>query len=103
MRTRKWSEIRRQLPPEARARIDARVSRTLANMALPEVRRAIGMTQAELAAGLDTGQGTVSKVERSTDMYLSTLRKYIEALGGELHLLATFPEGRIFEIERIGD
>jgi len=103
MKNRKWSEIRRQLPPDARARIDARVARTLAGMALPEVRKAIGMTQAELAAGLDTGQGTVSKVERSTDMYLSTLRKYIEALGGELHLLATFPEGRTFEIERIGD
>ena len=102
MKTRKWSELVRNMPPEARARVDGRVARTLATMPLPEVRRAIGMTQAELAANLETGQGTVSKLERAADMYLSTLRKYVEALGGELHLVASFPEGRRIKIERIG-
>jgi transcriptional regulator with XRE-family HTH domain len=92
----------KNMPPEARARVDARVARTLATMPLPEVRKAIGMTQAELAANLETGQGTVSKLERAADMYLSTLRKYVEALGGELHLVASFPEGRRIEIERLG-
>lgn len=102
MKTRKWSELVRNMSPEARARIDARVTRTLATMPLPEVRKAIGMTQAELADTLETGQGTVSKLERAADMYLSTLRKYVEALGGELHLVASFPEGRRIEIERLG-
>jgi hypothetical protein len=41
-------------------------------------------------------------VERSADMYLSTLRKYVEAMGGELHLIASFPEGRRFEIVDLG-
>ena len=102
MKTRKWSELMKNMPPVARARVDARVARTLATMPLPEVRKAIGMTQAELAANLETGQGTVSKLERAADMYLSTLRKYVEALGGELHLVASFPEGRRIEIERLG-
>jgi len=102
VKTRKWSELMKNMPPEARARVDARVARTLATMPLPEVRKAIGMTQAELAANLETGQGTVSKLERAADMYLSTLRKYVEALGGELHLVASFPEGRRIEIERLG-
>jgi DNA-binding transcriptional regulator YiaG len=102
MSAKKWNDLLKQLPPDARARVDARVARTLASMPLPEVRRAIGMTQAELAVTLETGQGSVSKVERSADMYLSTLRKYVEAMGGELHLIASFPEGRRFEIVDLG-
>jgi transcriptional regulator with XRE-family HTH domain len=101
MKTRKWSELKRKMPAEARARVDARVAATLAAMPLTEMRKAIGMTQAELAGNLETGQGTVSKLEHATDMYLSTLRKYVEALGGELHLIASFPQERRFEIERI--
>ena len=101
MKTRKWSELKRKMPAEARARVDARVAATLAAMPLTEVRKAMGMTQAELAGNLETGQGTVSKLERATDMYLSTLRKYVEALGGELHLIASFPHGRRIEIERL--
>ena len=102
MSAKKWNDLLKQLPPDARARVDARVARTLASMPLPEVRRAIGMTQAELAVTLETGQGSVSKVERSADMYLSTLRKYVEAMGGELNLIASFPEGRRFEIVDLG-
>ena len=101
MKNRNWHELKARMTPEARARVDARVARTLASLPLPEMRKAIGLTQAELAANLETGQGTVSKLERAADMYLSTLRKYVEALGGELHLVAWFPEGRRIEIERL--
>lgn len=101
MKTRNWQELKGRMTPEARARVDARLARTLASMPLPEMRKAIGLTQAELAANLETGQGTVSKLERAADMYLSTLRKYVEALGGELHLVASFPEGRRIEIEHL--
>ncbi len=55
----------------------------------------------KLAASLDMGQGSVSKIENEADMYLSTLRKYIHALGGELHLTAEFPDGRRMEIDRL--
>ncbi len=91
------------MSPAARARVDARVKETLASMPLAEIRKAIGMTQADLAARLEVGQGSVSKVESAADMYLTTLRKYVEALGGELRLTAVFPGGRQIEIENVAD
>jgi len=100
-RTAKWSTLKAAMSPDARARVDARVRATLAAMPLAEIRKAIGMTQVELAASLDMVQGSVSKIENEADMYLSTLRKYIHALGGELHLTAEFPDGRRMEIERL--
>jgi len=99
----KWSELKNRLSPAARVRIDERVSRTLATMPLAEIRKAIGMTQMELADRLEQGQGSVSKLERAADMYLTTLRKYLEALGGELHLTARFPDGRSFEIDHVAE
>lgn len=73
----------------------------MASMPLAEIRRAVGLTQLELAGSLDIAQGSVSKIENQADMYLSTLRKYVHALGGELHLTAKFPDGRRIEIDRI--
>ena len=61
--------------------------------ALREIRRARKVRQADLAAGMEIGQGAVSKIENATDMHLSTLRRYVHALGGELELTATFPDG----------
>ena len=88
MKAKKWTKLKQRMSPEARARVDARVAKTLAALPLPEMRKAIGLTQQDLAARLVTGQGSVSKLEHAADMYLSTLRKYVEALGGELHLLS---------------
>lgn len=98
MKAKKWTKLKQRMSPDARARVDARVAKTIAALPLPEMRKAIGLTQQDLAARLVTGQGSVSKLEHAADMYLSTLRKYVEALGGELHLVASFPEGRKFEI-----
>jgi transcriptional regulator with XRE-family HTH domain len=72
-------------------------------MPLAEIRKAIGMTQAELAGKLDVAQGSVSKFENAADMYLTTLRKYVEALGGELHLTAKFKDGRELEIQHLAE
>ena len=99
----KWNNLKRKLSPQAQARVDARVKATLQAMPLTEIRKAIGMTQADLASRLDVSQGSVSKIENAADMYLTTLRKYVEALGGELHLTATFADGRVWEIDRLGD
>lgn len=95
----KWEKLTSRMSPERRARIDADVKAALASMPLAEIRKAIGLTQQDLAGKLDTGQGTVSKIENAADMYLTTLRKYIEALGGELRLTATFPDGRTMIID----
>jgi DNA-binding XRE family transcriptional regulator len=97
-RTRKWSTLKSSMNPAARARVDARVRATLATLPLNEIRKAIGLTQVELAESLEVGQGSVSKIEHQADMYISTLRKYVNALGGELHLTAEFPDGRSMEI-----
>ena len=91
------------MSPESRARVDARVRETLESMPLAEIRRAIGLTQTDLASQLDMNQGSVSKIEHAADMYLTTLRKYVQALGGELHLTARFPNGRQIEIDQLGD
>ena len=99
----KWNDLKRKMSPGARARVDARVKATLEAMPLAEIRKAIGMTQTDLAGKLETGQGSVSKIENAADMYLATLRKYVEALGGELHLTAKFGDGREVEIERLGE
>lgn len=100
-RTRKWSTLKASMTPAARARVDARVRATLATLPLSEIRKAIGLTQVELAESLEVGQGSVSKIEHQADMYISTLRKYVNALGGELHLTAEFPDGRRMEIDGI--
>lgn len=100
-RTQPWKALKERMSAPARARVDARVKKTLASLPLAEIRKAIGMTQADLARELDQGQGSVSKIENAADMYLTTLRKYVEALGGELHLTAKFSGGRTFEIDQL--
>ena len=62
---------------------------------LQELRQARQMSQERLAQILDTKQANVSRLERRTDMYISTLRSYIEAMGGELDIVARFPDGEI--------
>jgi hypothetical protein len=98
----KWEKLKQRMSPAARARVDARVAETLAALPLAEIRRAVGMTQQELSSKLEVGQGSVSKLENAADMYLTTLRKYVEALGGQLRLTAEFPGGRRLDIEHIG-
>jgi DNA-binding XRE family transcriptional regulator len=89
-----FSKIRREVTPERRERIDA-IKRAMADaVALADVRTRLGVTQVELARRLGVSQGNVSELERRDDVYLSTLREYVEALGGELEISAVFPEQR---------
>ena len=60
-----------------------------------ELRKARNLSQQKLAEALDTTQGEVSKIEHRTDLYLSTLRSYIEAMGGELDIVARFKDGAV--------
>jgi transcriptional regulator with XRE-family HTH domain len=64
-------------------------------MALAEVRKAMSLTQVDLAEMLHIKQATVARLENRTDMYISSLRKYITALGGELDIVARFPDGDV--------
>ena len=67
----------------------------LAEMALSELRKARGLSQKELAEALHVQQPSIAKIEKRTDMYISTLRAHIEAMGGELEVIARFPEGSV--------
>jgi transcriptional regulator with XRE-family HTH domain len=71
-------------------------------MALHELRQARQRSQEELARELKVGQPAVAKLERRTDMYVSNLRRYIEALGGSLEITARFPGGAV-SITNFGD
>jgi len=67
----------------------------ISDMPLQELRQAKNMSQERLAEILDTKQSNISRIEKRTDMYISTLRSYIQAMGGELKIVAHFPEGDI--------
>ena len=74
---------------------EAKTKVILQEMMLKELRQARVMSQEKLAEELNIKQSSVSKLEHRADIYISTLRSYIEALGGELNIIAKFPEGQI--------
>lgn len=91
----KFNELRGKMSPEAQARSAARTESMLVEMQLQTLRKSRNVTQVMVAQSMRVEQAAVSKVEHRDDMYLSTLRDYIEALGGTLKLVASFPEGDI--------
>jgi len=92
---RKFRELRGRMSPERRARNRLTSAAILAEMPLQELRHARELSQATLAEALETDQGSISRLEQRTDMYISTLRRYVEALGGTLDIFARFPEGDV--------
>ncbi len=89
---RSFSELTTGLSTERRARIDARKAELVAEMDLADLRRALDLTQATLAETLGVGQAEVSKIEKRADILVSTLRRFIDAMGGELEIRAVFPD-----------
>jgi DNA-binding XRE family transcriptional regulator len=82
------------LPAEERAQIQARARQLIGEqMALRHLRKARALTQQSMGTLLGIGQDGVSKIESRSDMLLSTLRSYVEAMGGSLKLVAEFPDG----------
>jgi len=92
---RKFAELEAKMSAQAIARSDARYREMLAEMPLHELRRARGLSQEVLAKALQIKQPNVAKLEKRTDMYISTLRSTIEAMGGELDIVARFPDGAV--------
>lgn len=97
-----WKEIRKNLGSEREARIKDRVRDEVARLSLNQLREARSLTQTSLAELLGIPQGGVSRLERRADMYVSTLRNYIRAMGGELKITAVFPNGAV-EISQFQD
>jgi len=87
--------LRDKMSPESRARSHALAEKYRSKMPLNELREALDLTQVHLARLLRVNQAAVSKLERRTDMYVSTLQDFIRAMGGELKITATFPDGSV--------
>lgn len=100
---RKFKELEVRMSPESIQASDGLYGRLKQSMALEELRDARRMTQQELAQTLKVDQSAVSKLEHRTDMYVSTLRRCIAAMGGQLEIQAVFPEGtvRINQFEQL--
>jgi DNA-binding XRE family transcriptional regulator len=100
--TRNFNELRATMSPERRIRNAAATKVMLAELPLQELRHARELTQATLAETMGCGQDEISKLERRTDVLVSTLRRYVEAMGGRLDIVATFPDGEV-RISNLGD
>jgi len=90
-----FNTLKEKLSPESKTRVAERIKTAVADMPLAELRQARKFTQQQLAETLKIKQASVSKMESQADMYISTMRKYIQAMGGELEVIAKFPEGSV--------
>lgn len=100
-----FKRLEEKMSPASRARAKAKAEKLLEEMPLYELRNARQLTQEKLAKELHVKQSAVSKLERRADMYVSTLREFVRAMGGELEITARFPEGavRINQFEDVED
>jgi transcriptional regulator with XRE-family HTH domain len=92
---RPFNELRAKMSPESRARAEARTQTILAQMALQELRQSLHITQEQIAAVLNMNQAAVSKMESQDDMRVTTLFRFVAALGAKLKLIACFPEKEV--------
>lgn len=101
--TKSLTEMMNALPKDRRERIEAETAREAVDiMSLRDVRKAFDLSQEDLAEVLGMEQESVSRLERRTDLLLSTMRKYVAAMGGDLKLIAQFPDRPPIEIDTLG-
>ena len=97
-------DILENLPPKQRAAVDKRYAELVNEVeSLKELRKISEISQAKLAELLEISQPAISKIERQTDMYLSTLRGYVEAIGGELDVIIRLPKHGPVKIKSLED
>jgi len=91
-----WPSLKQsRLSAEAQARVRARVQASVEALSLKGMRQALELTQAEVGRSAEMTQSELSRVESRTDHLTSTLRRYVEALGGTLEITAVFGELRV--------
>jgi len=95
MKVHRFGGLKHKLSRERQDRIRKEAEDDLLEMDLRELRELLGKTQQEIAVLIERSQGQVSETERRQDLRLSTLRSYVEALGGELEVIASFGDKRI--------
>jgi hypothetical protein len=95
-RPKSWQTLKQErFSPEARARVDARVRAEVEELTLKGLRRCLELTQVELGATAAMSQSELSRLEGRSDHLTSTLRRYVEALGGTLEITAIFGQRRV--------
>jgi predicted transcriptional regulator len=99
---RPFRELTKGFTPARRARVAAKAAALREEMTLEELRKARDLSQEEIAQALAVGQPAVAKLEKRTDMHISNLRRYVEALGGKLEITARFPDASVV-INNVGD
>ncbi len=101
---RNFRELEKKMRPESRARAKKRAREMMTEMLLAALRKSAGVTQEELASSLGIKQPTLSRMESQSDMQISTLRRVIESLGGELEIIAHLPDGdvRLSQFQDVG-
>jgi len=92
---RPFKNLVKKMSPESQERVKKRTAQMYSEMALQELRQAMQLTQQQIAEHLKMNQAAVSKIEHQSDMYLSTLRRFLAAMGGELRIIAHFPQGDV--------
>jgi len=90
-----FNELVRNFPDERKHRIEAKKQELLNDIDLQNLRQALELTQSQLADTLKVNQAAVSKMENQSDMYISTLRRFLGAMGGTLKIVAEFPDHEI--------
>jgi hypothetical protein len=91
------------LPADERRKVETRARQLIAEeMSLQDLRKAVGKTQTAVAKRLKVGQDAISKIETRSDMYISTLRGFITAMGGKLELVAQCPDRPPVRLEQLG-
>src|SRR5258708_3093196 len=90
-----FKKLQAKMPPEPPVPTEQPPQKMISEMGLAELREAMDLTQESLADTLHVKQASISKMERRSDMYISTLSKIIEAMGGELQIIANMPNGRV--------
>lgn len=95
MKTKPFSELRKQMTPERRAKNKTRAQLMLLHLTLTELQESLEVPQSDMARDLDVVQSVLSELESQDDIQISTLSNYIQSLGGSLKLVADFPNEEI--------
>jgi len=98
------NEIIRKLSPTERKKVEDRAAELIAEeMSLRDLRKARKLTQARVAKELGITQDSVSRLEKRTDLLLSTLRKTVKAMGGDIRIIAEFPDRPPVELAELSE
>jgi DNA-binding XRE family transcriptional regulator len=93
--TKPYRDLRNKMSPQAQEAVEKKAQQLLVDLPLQELRQARHLSQEQLASILHVKQAAISKMEHRTDMYISTLRGFIKAMGGDLKIIAQFPDGEV--------